>query len=261
MSAAISIRAQRNETSEMNRRALLVVASGLALARPFAAEAQSPRPMRRVGILMSTTNDPVGQARVSAFVQEMQRLGWTQDRDLRIDVRWGAGDSWPLPSRGWRSCAIPTIPRAPGSSAPSRGPHRRSASRCARSMCAMPRRSNAAWQASRASPNAGVVVTGSAPAGVHRSAIIAAAARHQLPAIYAYRIFPAEGGLISYGPNTNEPYARAPAYVDRILKGEKPADLPVQAPVKYEMAINLRTAKALGTWHGAATVGTCRRAD
>ena len=71
-------------------------------------------------------------------------------------------------------------------------------------------------------------------------------ARYKLPAIYPYRYYAADGGLISYGPNTHEPIRRAAGYVDRILKGEKPADLPVQAPTKYEMAINLKTAKALG---------------
>jgi putative ABC transport system substrate-binding protein len=72
------------------------------------------------------------------------------------------------------------------------------------------------------------------------------AARHQLPAIYPYRYFVAGGGLMSYGPDDIEPFRRAAGYVDRILKGEKPADLPVQAPTKYELAINLKTAKALG---------------
>jgi putative ABC transport system substrate-binding protein len=76
--------------------------------------------------------------------------------------------------------------------------------------------------------------------------IIGLAARHRLPAVYPFRRFVADGGLISYGPDQNEPYRLAAGYVDRILKGEKPADLPVQAPTKYEMVINLRTAKALG---------------
>ena len=76
--------------------------------------------------------------------------------------------------------------------------------------------------------------------------IIGLAARHKLPAVYPYRFFATEGGLVSYGPNTIEPYRRAAGYVDRILKGEKPADLPVQAPTKYDLVINLKTAKALG---------------
>ena len=94
--------------------------------------------------------------------------------------------------------------------------------------------------------NGGLIVTGSASAVVHRNLIIALAARHKLPAVYFERMFVAGGGLTSYGPNILEQYRRAAGYVDRILKGEKPADLPVQAPVKYELAINLKTAKALG---------------
>ena len=90
------------------------------------------------------------------------------------------------------------------------------------------------------------MVTGSAPAAVHRDLIITLAARHRLPAIYPFRYFADSGGLIPYGPNTIDPYIRAAGYVDRILKGEKPADLPVQAPTKYELVLNLKTAKALG---------------
>jgi len=92
----------------------------------------------------------------------------------------------------------------------------------------------------------GLIVTGSPAAGAHRELIFALAARHKLPAIYAFRFFVTAGGLISYGPDTIDPYRRAASYVDRILKGEKPADLPVQTPTKYETVINLKTAKALG---------------
>jgi putative tryptophan/tyrosine transport system substrate-binding protein len=94
--------------------------------------------------------------------------------------------------------------------------------------------------------NDGLIVTGSALAVVHRDAIVAAAARHKLPAVYPFRTFVADGGLISYGPDFNDQFRRAAGYVDRILKGEKPADLPVQTPTKYELLINLKTAKALG---------------
>jgi putative ABC transport system substrate-binding protein len=95
------------------------------------------------------------------------------------------------------------------------------------------------------SPNGGLIVTVGGTA-FHRDLIIALAAKHQLPAVYPYHYFASGGGLISYGPDTIEQYRRAAAYVDRILKGEKPADLPVQAPTKYELVINLKTAKALG---------------
>jgi putative ABC transport system substrate-binding protein len=80
----------------------------------------------------------------------------------------------------------------------------------------------------------------------HRDLIVTLAARHRLPAVYSYRPFITAGGLVSYGPDLVDQYRRAAGYVDRILKGEKPADLPVQAPTKYELVINLKTAKALG---------------
>jgi putative tryptophan/tyrosine transport system substrate-binding protein len=95
-------------------------------------------------------------------------------------------------------------------------------------------------------PNAGMILTGSGLAVIHRDLIIALAARHKLPTIYYERFFSSSGGLISYGPDYIDQYRRAAGYVDRILKGEKPADLPVQAPTKYELTINLKTAKALG---------------
>ena len=95
-------------------------------------------------------------------------------------------------------------------------------------------------------PNGGMIVTASAIAAVHLDLIIAAAARYKLPAIYVQRAYAAAGGLISYGPHFADQFRRAAAYVDRILKGEKPADLPVQAPTKYQLVINIKTAKALG---------------
>jgi len=92
----------------------------------------------------------------------------------------------------------------------------------------------------------GLIVPGSGWIIVHRQQIVALAARHRLPAVYPLRFFVADGGLIAYGADTIDPYRRAAGYVDRILKGENPADLPVQAPTKYELVINLKTAKALG---------------
>lgn len=95
-------------------------------------------------------------------------------------------------------------------------------------------------------PNTGLLITASAPANVHRNLILNLAARHRLPAVYPYRYFVAAGGLVCYGPDTIDQYRRAAGYANRILRGEKPADLPVQAPTKYELVINLKTAKTLG---------------
>jgi putative tryptophan/tyrosine transport system substrate-binding protein len=94
--------------------------------------------------------------------------------------------------------------------------------------------------------NGGLIVTGNSLTIVHRELIIALAARHRLPAGYNLPLFAKDGGLISYGADSIDPYRRAAGYVDRVLKGEKPADLPVQAPTKYELIINLKAAKALG---------------
>jgi putative tryptophan/tyrosine transport system substrate-binding protein len=95
-------------------------------------------------------------------------------------------------------------------------------------------------------PNGGLIVTGSALTKFPRDLIITLAARHKLPAVYPQRFYVTDGGLISYGIDQLDQYRRAAGYVDRILKGDNPADLPVQAPTKYELAINLKTAKALG---------------
>jgi putative tryptophan/tyrosine transport system substrate-binding protein len=95
-------------------------------------------------------------------------------------------------------------------------------------------------------PNGGLIVTGTPLAFVHRDLIISLANQHRLPSVYWHRRFVPSGGLVSYGPDTIDPFRRAAGYVDRILKGEKPADLPVQAPTKYDLVVNLKTAKALG---------------
>jgi len=108
------------------------------------------------------------------------------------------------------------------------------------------------------SPNSGLIAAASPQATSHRDLIIALAARHRLPAVYYGRFWAAAGGLISYGPDQVDQLRRAPSYVDRILKGEKPADMPVQAPTKYELVINLKTAKALGL---NVPLGLQQRAD
>ena len=109
-------------------------------------------------------------------------------------------------------------------------------------------------------PNGGLIVLGSAGSVVHREQIITLAAQHRLPTVCPDQLFVTTGGLISYGPNRLDQYRRAAGYVDRILKGEKPADLPVQAPTKYDLVVNVKAAKALGL-AVPPTLLACRRGD
>ena len=313
----------------MRRREFISLLGGAAAAWPFAARAQQGERMRRIGVLMPLAeDDPEGQSRLRAFVQGLQQLGWTDGRNLRIDIRWGAGDAerirryaaelaalapdvilagggavipsllqatrtvpivfvnvadpvgagyvnslarpggnatgfilyeyslgakWlellkELAPQMTRTAVIrdPTIPAGAGqfgaiqSVAPSIGVELsplsvREPSEIENAVAAFARGSNG-----------GLIVTGSPLATTHSNLIVALAARHKLPAIYYERFFVAAGGLISYGPSFVDQFRRAAGYVDRILKGEKPADLTVQAPTKYELVINLKTARALG---------------
>ena len=107
----------------------------------------------------------------------------------------------------------------------------------------------------------GLIVTSSPLAAIHRKVIVALASRYRLPAVYYERYIVADGGLASYGPDFVDQYRRAAGYVDRILKGEKPADLPVQAPTKFELVINLKTAKALGLYRAANVARPRGRGD
>jgi len=313
----------------LKRREFITLLGGAAVAWPLAARAQQRERMRRIGVLMTlAADDPEGQARLTAFVQGLQELGWTDGRNVQIDYRWPAGDAERIrryaaelaalapdiilagggavvPSllqatrtipivftqtpdpvgagfveslarpggnvtgftsfeygigAKWlellkeiaphvtRAAVIrdPTIASGIGqwgaiqTAAPSFGVELRpvdvrDASEIERAVAAFAR-----------SANGGLIVAASTLAIVHREPIITLAARHKLPAVYANRFFVTGGGLISYGPDSVDPHRRAAGYVDRILKGEKSADLPVQAPTKYELVINLKTAKALG---------------
>jgi putative tryptophan/tyrosine transport system substrate-binding protein len=312
----------------MKRREFIALLGGAAAAWPVAALGQHSG-VRRIGVLTALpADDPEWQARLAAFHQGLEKLGWTVGRNLRIDYRLGSGDSEQLRRRAAELVALapdvilatgtPVIPplqqatRAvpivftlitdpvgagfvdslarPGGNttgfmtfetgmsakwlellkelkpsvtrvgvirdptitagigqwsaiqavAPSFGVdltavNVRDAGEIERGIASFARGSNG-----------GLIVTGSALATVHRDLIITLATRHQLPAVYPYPYFVAAGGLICYGPDLIDQYRRAAGYVDRILKGEKPAELPVQAPTKYELVINLKTAKALG---------------
>jgi ABC-type uncharacterized transport system substrate-binding protein len=299
----------------MRRREFITLVGSAAAGWPLAARAQQPAQVRRIGVLMPLAeNDPVGQARIAAFVQGLQQSGWTDGRNVRIDYRWSEGDANRI-----RSLAIELIALGPdvimastsAAVAPLRqvtstvpivfavvadpvgagfvafeyglsakwlellkeiaprvtragiirdpalasGPSQFAAMQSMAPSLAVevsPVNVRDASEIERAiaafarSANGGLIVTASPLAAVHRDLIIALAAQHKLPAIYYERSYATAGGLISYGPDFGDQYRRAAGYVDRILKGEKPADLPVQAPIKYELAINLKTAKALG---------------
>jgi putative ABC transport system substrate-binding protein len=313
----------------MRRRDLIKLLGGGAVSWPLAARAQQPGQMRRIGVLMgSAADDQDGQVRLTGFLQGLRQSGWTDRRNVQIDIRWGAGNAdlfrryaaelvalapdliltsgtAPVTALLQATRVVPIVfagatdpvgaghveslarpggnatgfilfeygisgkwlellkQIAPGvtrvsvlrdpaissgtgqfgaiqSVAPSFGVELtpisvRDAPEIERAVAAFAR-----------SSDGGLVVTSSALAVVHRDLIVRLAARHRLPAVYYRRLYVTSGGLISYGPDIVDQFRRAAGYVDRILKGEKPSDLPVQAPTKYELVINLKTAKALG---------------
>jgi putative ABC transport system substrate-binding protein len=312
-----------------SRRREFIALLGGAAAWPLAARAQQPEQMRRIGVLTNlVADDPEAQARVGAFLQGLQELGWAVGRNMRIEYRWGAGDA--DRTRGYAAELVALAPDVILTSGASALAPLLQATRSVPVVFAQvpdpvgagfvnslarpggnttgfityeyglsgkwlelltqiaPSVTRAAvipdpavsagtgqWGAIQAvapsvrvlvSPvnvrdageierdvaafahgsNSGLIVTASALAIRHRNLIVTLAARHRLPAVYYQRGFVTSGGLISYGPDFIDQYRRAAGYVDRILKGEKPADLPVQAPTKYETVVNLRTAKTLG---------------
>jgi putative ABC transport system substrate-binding protein len=311
----------------MKRRAFIALLGG-TVAMPLMAHAQDRERMRRIGVIAGGPNDSGVQARLTAFVQALQQLGWTEGRNVRIESRFGAGNADNLRKHATELAALApdvilangdvasaqvlqatrTVPivfvivpdpvgaglvnslSRPGGNAtdfmqfeygltakwpellkeiapgvkraavlrdsatasgigqfaviqyvaPSVGVEvssidLRDAGEIERAVAAFAR-----------SPDGGLIMTAGALSAVHRNLVTALAARHKLPAVYSNGDWVRGGALISYGPNFVDQYRRAAAYVDRILKGEKPADLPVQAPTKYELAINLKTARALG---------------
>jgi putative ABC transport system substrate-binding protein len=324
----------------MRRRDFITLIGGVA-AWPLAARAQQPEPTRRIGMLMNrAADDAEGQAFVAAFQQAMQQLGWSDDRNVRIDVRWGANDvdrdrkyaaelvelapDVILASGTVAAAALQNVTRTlpivfvliadpvgagiveslarPGGNATGfmnfeyslsgkwlellkeivPGVRRAAVLRdsgtpagigefsaiqgAAQSLGVEVRpvgirdtgEIERAVAAESRSANAGLVVTPSASASAHHDLIVTLAARYKLPAVYSDRLNVTAGGLVSYGPDRVEQFRHAASYVDRILKGEKPVDLPVQAPTKYELIVNLKTAKALNLAIPASVLG---RAD
>ena len=226
---------------------LLALAPDVILANSSAALASLLQATRTVPIVFTTVADPVG----AGYVDSLARPGGNATGFTNFE--YAMGGKWlellrEIAPRVTRVAVLqdPAIAAGPGlfgaiqAVAPSVGVaaspvNVRDAPAIERAIMAFVR-----------SPNGGLIVTGSPLAVVHRELIVTLAARHKLPAIYYERFFTAGGGLISYGPDQADEFRRTAAYVDRILKGEKPADLPVQAPVKHDLAINLKTAKALG---------------
>ena len=314
----------------MRRREFITLFGVAALAGPRAARAQQADRVRRVGVLMSrAAGDPEEQARFAGFLQGLQKLGWTDGRNVRIDYRWAAADADRSRTYAAELVALApdvivasgstgvaallqttrTVPivfvnvidpvgagyvarlARPGGNATGFTAFEYSLSgkwlellkEIAPNLTRIAILRDPALAAGigqfaaiqamapsslgvELSPidvrdggeierdvatfaresNGGLIVTGSSSAAVHRELIVMLAARHRLPAVYPFRYFVTSGGLISYGPDPIDVFRRAAGYVDRILKGEKAADLPVQAPTTYELAINLKTAKALG---------------
>ncbi len=315
------------QSDQLKRRDFVTLLGGAA-AWPLTARAQQPERKRRIGVLMNLAPDDVeGQARLAAFAQALEQLGWNDGRNLRIDTRWatvhdirrhaaelaalapdvllaangtatvapllqatrtvpivfvnvidpvGAGfvASLAQPSgnaagftiyeysmRGkWLELLNEIAPRLTRAAvlrdpALASGIGQFGAVQAVATSLRMelsPVDVRDAGEIERAVAafarglNGGLIVTATPLAAIHRDAIIALAARHRLPAVYPYRFFVAGGGLISYGPDTVDQYRLAAGYVDRVLKGEKPANLPVQAATKYDLVLNLKTAKALG---------------
>jgi putative ABC transport system substrate-binding protein len=317
----------------MKRREFVSFLGSAAVAWPLAARAQQPERMRRIGVLIGSAadadaDDTDAQARLAAFLQGLAQLGWTDGRNVRIEIRRGGGDAERIrqyaaelvalaPDVILTSGAAPITPllqatrsvpivfvgvadpvgagvvdslARPGGNATgfilfeyslsgkwlellkqiapgvtraavirdpaiSSGTGQFGAIQSVAPLFGVelsPVNVRDAGEIERAvtafarSANGGLIATASALTVVHRDLIIALAARYKLPAVYHRRLFVNSGGLISYGPDLIDHYRLAAGYVDRILKSEKPADLPVQAPTKYEFVINLKTAKALG---------------
>ena len=219
----------------MKRRAFIALI-GSAAAVPFAARAQQNDRIRRIGVLVPYGKDSSeGQARVAAFRQELQRLGWTEGRNLQIEYRWETDDL--------RKAATELVALSPdvilGISTQATTPLQQATKTVPIVFTQVADPVSGGFVASLARPGGNMT-------GFTVFDYDIGAKWLELPATYPFRFFVTDGGLISYGPDSIEPHRQAAGYVDRILKGEKPADLPVQAPTKNELVINLKTARAIG---------------
>jgi putative ABC transport system substrate-binding protein len=326
----------------MKRREFIAAVGGAAMAWPLAVRAQQSGPMRRIGLLMgSAEGDPNGERGLTAFRDRLQQAGWTEGRNIRLDVRWagsdvgriqvlakelidlkpdllvahstavavelqrqtksvpivfffvsdpvGSGVVASLPRPGGNATGfinieaslggkwiellkeiMPSLKRAGLMFNPDTAtyahyytePFEVAAHSRGVEPVVMPVRNDAeierAVETLSDRPDTALALMPDIFTGAKRTLIISLAARHRLPTIYPYRFMAADGGLISYGIDQIDLFRRAAGYVDRVLKGEKPADLPVQLPTRFELAVNLKTAKALGLEMPAMLLG---RAD
>jgi putative tryptophan/tyrosine transport system substrate-binding protein len=234
---------------DIARRKFIVALSGAAVAWPLAARAQQLAAMRRVGVLMNISeNDPEAQGLVTAFRQGLAQLGWVDGSNLRFDYRWSAGDVELIRKYAAELVALnPDVILAYGGSVV--GPLLQVSRTVPIVFAEVVDPVGAGFVESFARP--GGNATGFSLFDFGISGKWLELLKQIAPGVTKAVVMrqpssPGGGGLISYGPDRLEPYRRAAGYVDRILKGEKPADLPVQAPTKYELVVNLKAAKALG---------------
>jgi putative ABC transport system substrate-binding protein len=254
------------------RRREFIAGLGSTAAWPVVARAQQPDRVRRIGVLMGyREGDPEGKSYISSFMQRLSELGWTESRNLRMDVRWAAGLAHPggnmtgflmqEPSLGGKWLGLlkeiaPAVTRVAMMFNPDTAPgggsyYLPSFEAAARSLkvdsITAPIRSDAEIEMviTSLALQGGLLAMPDIYINTNRATIISITARNKVPAVYFNTSFVRGGGLLSYGPNEVDVFRSSASYVDLILRGTKPADLPVQLPVKFEMAVNLKTANAL----------------
>src|SRR6516165_6402842 len=246
----------------MRRRDFIKAIVGSPVAWPLAARAQQLDQMRLIGVLMGyTESDRAAQSWLAAFRGGLTKLGWTEGSNLRIELRWSANDPAGTLGGKWVGLLKEIAPRTlrmallfnPATAVPlqySLPSIQAAAFSLAVQVNAAPVHAKDEIEgviaAQGGDPGGGLLVMPDVSNDVNRELIIALAARYSVPAVYFNRFFSELGGLISYGDVRSEQFRLAAGYIDRILKGEKPADLPLQVPTKFELVINLKTAKALG---------------
>jgi len=241
-------------TVTIGRRELLAALGGAVAAWPRAARGQQPERLRRIGVLMAwPESDPEAQSEVASFVQELQKLGWTEGRDLRIDTRWWIPTDQESTHRFAKELVSlrPDVILSQGTSTTAALLRETRTIPIVFTVVADPIGSGFVASLARPGGNTtariGALFVGNDFLFNSRmEQVTALAARYAIPTMYSYREFVVAGGLISYGTSLIEQYRQIGLYAGRILKGEKPADLPVIQATKIGLTINLKTAKTLG---------------